>query len=203
MGRRSDHSREELAGLVIAAARAITVKEGWRAVTMRRIGAEIGYAAGSIYNAVGDIDAVLLRVSAGTLDELANSLESAIALHKPKDGPVAAALVLADIYIDYVIAYSRLWSVLMERSPPQKAPDWYTGPRGRLLALVEAVLTPLYPDPSARRRSVVALWAALQGVAGLTAGGNLAFAAKELDAHEIARSLVKRYLAGEPESRLA
>jgi AcrR family transcriptional regulator len=200
MGRRSDHSREELAGLVIAAARAITVKDGWRAVTMRRIGAEIGYAAGSIYNAVGDIDAVLLRVSASTLEELALALESAITRHKPKDGPVGAALVLADTYIDYVVAHSRLWSALMERSPPQKAPDWYTGPRGRLLALVEAVLAPLYPDPDARRRSVVALWAALQGVAGLTAGGNLAFAAKELDAHEIARSLVKRYLAGETEA---
>lgn len=203
MGRRSDHSREELAGLVIAAARAITVREGWRAVTMRRIGAEIGYAAGSIYNAVGDIDAVLLRVGAGALDELALALESAIARLKPGDAPISAALVLADTYIDYVTAHSRLWSILMERSPPQKAPDWYTGPRGRLLALVEAVLAPLYPEPSARRRAVVTLWAALQGVAGLTAGGNLAFAAKDLDAHEIARSLVTRYLAGESENRLA
>ena len=41
---------------------------------------------------------------------------------------------------------------------------------------------------------MLALWAALQGVASLAAGGNLAFAGAD-DPRAIARSIVRRYLS--------
>lgn len=190
MARRSDHSRDQLAQMVIEAARAITLKDGWRAVTMRGIAGRIGYAAGSIYNAVGDIDAVLLRVNADTLERLAAKLDAA----SRGDGE-ARVLALADAYMTFVAAHAPLWSALMERPPPAQAPDWYAGPRARLLDIVAAAVSPFYPDPKSCRRAVLALWAALQGVAALSAGGNLAFAGK-FEPRDIARSIVKRYLSG-------
>ena len=198
MARRSDHSREELATLVIDAAREITAKQGWRDVTMRKIAERIGYAPGSIYNAVGDIDEVLLRVNAATLEGLGERLGTALRRGRGRGDAAKLALVLADEYVAYVIAHARLWAALLEHPPaPDKvAPDWYLRARNGLFDLVASVIAPLFPDGAARSCAVVSLWAALQGVASLAIGGNLALAAGELKPRDIARSIVARYLTG-------
>ena len=199
MARRSDHSREELAGLVREAARAIAAIEGWRGVTMRAIATRIGYAPGSIYNAVGDLDAVLLRVNAGTLEDLGGWVEDAVRRCGPDAAVIQRALAIADSYMRFVTENARLWASVLERVPAADSPvsDWYAAPRARLIEIVAASIAPLYPEAKARRRAVVALWAALQGVASLAAGGNLAFAATNLDPRDIARSIVLRYLTGQ------
>jgi AcrR family transcriptional regulator len=198
MARRSDHSREELSELVIQAARSIAASEGWPAVTMRAIAGRIGYAPGSIYNAVGDLDAVLLRVNAATLEELASQLEAALGKFGPEADITARALAIADGYMKFIAKNARLWASVLERVPSadDPVPDWYAAPRARLIETVSAAIAPLYPQAKARRRAVVALWAALQGVAALATGGNLAFAAGEIEPRDIARSLVLRYLTG-------
>jgi AcrR family transcriptional regulator len=198
MARRSDHSREELSELVIQAARSIAAAEGWSAVTMRALAARIGYAPGSIYNAVGDLDTVLLRVNAATLDALADQLEATLRKFGPEADITARAVAIADGYMQFVAKNARLWASVLERVPraDDPVPDWYTAPRARLIETVSAAIAPLYPNARARRRAVVALWAALQGVAALATGGNLAFAAGEIEPRDIARSIVLRYLTG-------
>jgi len=204
MARRSDHSREELAGLVVSAAAAIVASEGARSLTMRGIATSIGYAAGSIYNAVGDLDQVQLRVNATTLTQLGTCLEHALHDRGALLQPIERAVLLAETYMGFVTANRHLWAALLEHppSPGAEVPDWYAEPRGRLVDVVATALEPFYPDALSRHRAVIALWAALQGVASLAAGGNLAFALKDLDANDIARSLVLRYLTG-TETRLS
>ena len=92
MARRADHTREELANLVVSAAEKLARKEGLRGVAMRRIAAEIGYAPGSIYNAVGDLDRVILRVNARTLERLRAHLARAV---DPARAPLDNALAVA------------------------------------------------------------------------------------------------------------
>ena len=45
MGRRSDHKREDLRALALAAARRIMAAEGLRGLTARRLAQEIGYSS--------------------------------------------------------------------------------------------------------------------------------------------------------------
>ena len=132
MARRSDHSRDQLAAMVIAAARDIVIAEGTAAVTMRKIAAAIGYAAGSIYNAVGDQEAVLRQVNAETLDGLVAKLSE-----PPTGAPMERALWVADGYIDYVSENARLWAALLERPPlpGETVPDYYAAPRDRLIEI--------------------------------------------------------------------
>jgi AcrR family transcriptional regulator len=196
MARRSDHNREELAAMVVKAAREIVIAEGAQGVTMRKIAGKIGYAAGSIYNAVGDQDEVLRRINADTLKGLVAKLE--------EDGseqgrtPIERALGIAETYIDYVSNHARLWGALLERPPlpGETVPDYYSGPRARLIAIVGETIKPFFKDEAALRQSVIALWSALQGVAGLAIGGNLAFLGEGIDSRAIARSIVQRYLSG-------
>ena len=196
MARRSDHSREELAALVLEAARKIVSEEGTEAVTMRRMAAMIGYAPGSIYNAVGDLEAVLRQVNARTLGDLAEQLEAIMAA--PEADTTANAIAIAESYIDFVTRNPRLWAALLERPPQpgEPVPDSYMRPRARLVDIVATSIAPLFPETVVRQRAVIALWAALQGVASLALGGNYHFIAGKLEPQEIARSIVKRYLTG-------
>jgi AcrR family transcriptional regulator len=196
VARRSDHSRDELATLVLAAARTIVIEEGADAVTMRKMGAMIGYAPGSIYNAVGDLEAVHREVNAMTLKDMAEELEGVLAAHQP--GTLECALAIAEHYIDFVTQNSRLWAALLARPPQPGAPlpESYVRPRARLIDIVATAIGPLFSNASAKQKAVVALWAALQGVASLASGGNYQFIASDLAPKDIARSIVRRYLTG-------
>lgn len=196
VARRSDHSREELAALVIEAARKIVIEEGADAVTMRKLGAMIGYAPGSIYNAVGDLEAVHREVNAMTLNDMVAMLEGVLVAHQP--GRIECALAIAEHYVDFVTQNPRLWAGLLAQPPQPGAPltQSYARPRARLIEIVATAIAPRFTDDLSRRRAVVALWAALQGVASLSIGGNFQFIASDLAPKDIARSIVRRYLTG-------
>src|SRR4051812_43532547 len=111
MARRADHTREELAELVVKAAEKLARREGLRGVGMRRIAAEIGYAPGSIYNAVGDLDQVILRVNARTLKRLRTHLAGLVDAGRPA---LDNALAVARGYLDFVARQPRLWGLIIE-----------------------------------------------------------------------------------------
>ena len=70
MGRRSDHSRDELYTMALAAARKIAEKEGLRGLTARRIAREIGYTVGTLYNLFDNLDGLIVHLNGTTLDTL-------------------------------------------------------------------------------------------------------------------------------------
>ena len=167
--------------------------EGFRALGMRRLAAAIGYAPNSIYNAVGDLDQVVLRVNARTLARLSAALRAAVA---PERTARDNALALADAYLVFVAADPKVWSLLFEHlaAPDQPFPDWYAVALAEPVGLVDAVLSPLIAAPDERRRAVAALWAALHGLASLSTSGKLAVLTPD-PPRDLARLLVGRFLA--------
>jgi AcrR family transcriptional regulator len=196
MARRSDHSREELAQLVVGAAHKLVMQGGRRAVTARAIAGEIGYAAGSIYNAVGDIDLVLLKVSVRAINALADRLDEVARESASKRKPIDSVLAVAEAYMRFVTANHHLWAAVMEPGLNRKqAPEWYATARLRLIQRTDDILVPFFADARERYRAAVALWAGLEGVAALEVSGNLALE-DGMDAVDLARSIVSRYLSG-------
>ncbi len=201
VARRLEHTREEMIDLVAAAAEEIGAGEGLPGITMRRLAAAVGYAPNSIYHAVGDMDEVILRLNARTLERLRRALQRRI---RPTETPEEAALAIADGYMAFVRQNHRLWSILVDytRRDTAPLPDWYQAALSRPLSLVKEALAPLFPDPEDRRRSVAVLWAALHGIAALSLSGKLGMVTPD-DAPELARLLVRRYLAGSEASAIA
>ena len=70
MARRSDHSREELYVMALAAAREIAEKDGLRGLKARRISREIGYTVGTLYNVFSNLDDLIIHLNGTTLDAL-------------------------------------------------------------------------------------------------------------------------------------
>eukprot|EP01037_Dinobryon_pediforme_P005729 gene5728-5792_t len=163
---------------------------------MRGIAGRIGYAAGSIYNAVGDLDAVLLRVKAETLLRLSAHLTEAAKVEAAT--PLDRALFVAQAYVQFVSDNRLLWIVMLEHQPNDgvELPDWFRAAQSAPFETVDRLLEPFFPDPAACRRAGTALWAALEGVAALTVIGSLAMADRTAEPVEIARSIVHRYLTG-------
>jgi AcrR family transcriptional regulator len=194
LARRTDHTREELAELVVRAAEALGRKEGLRGIAMRRIAAEIGYSAGSIYNAVGDLDEVILRVNTRTLRRLRDHLAGVV---DPTRSPLENALAVSDGYLDFVMRQPRLWGLILEHAlpPGSRFPSWYEAALADATGFVDDLLAPLIPDEAERRRSVATLWAALHGLASLASSRKLTVVNDD-DPREMGRLLVWRFLGG-------
>ncbi len=196
MARRSDHSRDELHALYVAAAGRILAAEGLGGLTARRIAREVGYSPGSLYNLFENLDDLVLQVNAGTLDRLYDCLAAA----RPAGGDVETSLrAMARAYVDCARVEPMLWQALYEHrmSGERPLPDWYSGRITRLFALVEEALAPLFgrPDSEGCRRAARILWSALHGIAALALAQKLERLAN-LSAEEMADDLVTTYYAG-------
>ncbi len=193
MGRRSDHSREELYELALEAARKIAEEEGLRGLAARRIAREIGYTVGTLYNLFEDLDDLIIHMNGRTLDDLYEALANV-----QLDGePETAMRALAEGYIEFVDDHPKVWNVLFEhRLPePRQPPDWHHEKILRLLGLVEQALGPLFPPgrETERHHAARVLWSSLHGICSLESAGKLV-ASETVTA--LTDTLVTCFLAG-------
>lgn len=191
-GPRGEHDRDAFLALVTETAEGLLRAEGLRGLGMRRLASAIGYAPNSIYNSVGDLDQVVLRVNARTFERLRDTL---VAAARPDASPRDNALALADAYLAFVAADPAVWSLVSEytTSPGAAFPDWYAEALAEAIRPVDAVLAPLIPDPDERRQAVAALWASLHGLAALSTSRKLAMLTGE-SPRALGRMLVGRFL---------
>ena len=71
MGRRSDHSRDEIQKMAIDAAAKIVETEGFQSVTARKVASKIGYTVGTLYHVFRNFDDLVIHMNAQTIDEMA------------------------------------------------------------------------------------------------------------------------------------
>jgi AcrR family transcriptional regulator len=193
MGRRSDHSREELFELALTAAREIVQERGLDGLTIRRIAGKIGYSHGTLYNLFDDLDELILILNGRTLDALYDTL---VAIPTYSD-PEADLLALAPGYFAFTRENAKLWNLLFVHHLPdyQPLPDWHHQKVGRLLGLMDRCLAPLFgPGREAERlHTARVIWSSLHGICSLETQRKL-IPGDSTEA--MATSLVKNYLAG-------
>lgn len=193
MARRSDHSREQLADMALAAAAKLAERDGLRGVTARGIAREIGYTVGTLYNVFDNLDDLLRHMNAATMDALYEHVTA-----EPVDAdPERALRGLARRYLAFVGAHPRLWSAVIEFESQDgaPAPDWYAHKAQRLVQLGEDAIAGLFGprETAARRRNAYVLWSALYGVTALAQTTSLPESATP-DA--LIDALVTTYVAG-------
>ena len=66
MGRRSDHSREEIRQMALQAAESIVTEGGYKALSARKVASEIGYTVGTLYLVFENLDELVLYVNGRT-----------------------------------------------------------------------------------------------------------------------------------------
>ncbi len=164
MGRRSQHTPDELKELILGAARRIIDQHGFHALSAREIAREIGYAPGTLYNMFRNLDEILLKVEARVLDELDGNIARAMAGHKDID----ALKNFGRAYVDFAYKSPRLWQLVQRHHPEQfpEAPDWYLerlyAPLGRLEPVLGKIRGTTCADEQARNARL--MWSAVHGV---------------------------------------
>lgn len=134
MGRRSDHSREELRALMLRAAHEHLAEVGFARFSAREVAKRVGYSIGSVYNVFGSLDALMLAVNTRTFTEWVAHLQAALAASG--DDRIKA---LVEGYFSFAEAHPNLWMAIYDhRLPPDMAvPEADAGERAALTGLVE------------------------------------------------------------------
>jgi AcrR family transcriptional regulator len=162
------------AALVIAAERTIA-NEGLRALRARPLAEEAGCAVGAIYNAVDDLDELVLLVNTRTLAALDRDIAAAGQLvgvdANTTDQAIARLVRMALAYLAFAAGNTPRWRALFDHRMPggRQIPDWYRNEQQRLFDLIEIPLRALQRRATPKRRALLArsLFSAVHGLVGL------------------------------------
>jgi AcrR family transcriptional regulator len=171
MGRRSEHSKEQLTDMAISAAAQIIAEEGLAACSARRVAQRIGYTVGTLYHLFDNFDMLTLHANGRTLVLLEEAVRGVVP--SPSRG-TAAVQALADTYLRFTREHPHAWAALFEhRLPPgTPLPEWYQTHISALFGRVEEAL-PERLTAAQRVQSARVLWAGIQGICTLAGTGKL------------------------------
>jgi AcrR family transcriptional regulator len=144
MGRRSDHSREELETLILAAGQELMAEGGFAHFSARELAKRIGYSVGTVASFFGSVDGLVVAINSRTFLDWAEYVEQRLA-----NLPGSARIVtLVEAYFDFARDNHNLWAAIYEHRLPQDMamPPRLASARKRLTGIVvrevEAVLPP-------------------------------------------------------------
>ena len=194
VGRRSDHSKEELYELALRAAREIIEADGPRALTARNVADGIGYSPGTLYNLFENLDDLITHLNGRLLDEMGDVLAGTPVGDDTREN----LRLLLDRYLSFIGERSNLWILLFEHTMPGgKVPIWYQRRVEKVLSILEGALAPAFrcDDGEGPKRSARVLWASLHGIWSLGSAGKLDVLTSETTT-EMAENLIATYVAG-------
>ncbi len=191
MARRAIENREDLGEALIQAAEATIRRDGYSALTARRLARDLGISVGTVYNVHGSMDQLIEAVNARTL----SGLERRIAAIDLQKGGVEDILVeFATRYMNYVQDNLNLWSVLFDGQLSPSA-ELNQATIDRLFGFLEQALAPVAPDEETRARSARVLWASVHGILQMAYTGRLQLL-KIDDVQAVVRHAIRCHLGG-------
>jgi AcrR family transcriptional regulator len=167
--------RERLREALVLAAEDTIAKGGLGELRARELAEKAGCAVGAIYNAVEDLDELVLLVNLRTLMALEHDLTAAHSSGKDDgadtmDAAIAQLVRLAHDYLAFAVANGPRWRALFDhRMPGREVPEWYRTEQHRLFRHVETPLRALQPSAPPKRRALLArsLFSAVHGLVRL------------------------------------
>jgi AcrR family transcriptional regulator len=117
MGRRSDHSRQELAALIVAEGHRLLAETGFATFSAREVARRVGYSIGTIYNVFDSLDHLLIAINSRTFEKWTDYLSERI-----EKGGSDRIRTLVQAYFDFAREHPRLWMAIYDhRLPPGMA----------------------------------------------------------------------------------
>ena len=168
MARRSEHSQEEIKQMVLQAAEDIVQEQGYSALKVRKIAADIGYTVGSIYMVFSNMNDLNMHLKARTWQKLLLYLEKDFEPYSNDPVTLASIERLTIAYLDFTMLNKGLWRMLFEHQLPlgEAIPDWYLQENKRVLEFFYPVFMKLNTTHSDVhvRQAVQTLMKSVQGV---------------------------------------
>ncbi|MEH6521317.1 TetR/AcrR family transcriptional regulator [Sulfitobacter sp.] len=172
MATKTEKKREDLRKRLVDAAELAIAEGGLRGLKARDVTTKAGCALGALYNAVEDLDQLVMLVNSRTLASLGENLRMSVAQDAP---PTQAMQALAGAYVDFALDNTSLWSAIFNHKMAigAEVPDWHKAEYPVLIAEIIAPLGQLRPDlpPEALTLRAQTLFASVHGVVQLAIHG--------------------------------
>ena len=195
MGRRNEHSREELQELALRAAADIVAQGGAAALSMREVARRIGYTVGALYLVFENLDDLIVHVNEQTVIELRAALER---IRGRVNQPAQNLRLLVAAYLGFALLHTARWRLVFEHRLPegQKAPATYAGHTAAIFALVSRHLrdSGAAADAKSADALATALWSGAHGICMLAVSGKLQVAT-QASVQALLELLLDRFLA--------
>lgn len=196
MGRRNEHTREELREIALQAAEDLVAAQGLAGLSTRKVVTRIGYTVGSLYMVFRNLDDLIVQMNERTLDALYERLANAVAGPPP---PATAIRALAQAYIRFALTQTHRWLAVYQHRLPdgESIPDSFTEKVTRMFELVQQHLALLSPRRSPDEIALAsrALWSGIHGICILGFDQKLEVAGGR-SLQDVAGSMLDHYLAG-------
>src|SRR5262245_672871 len=178
---RRNRERQELKQAILEAAREIAAREGWQAVTIRKVADRIEYSPPTIYEHFANKEAILIELMPRGVRLLLPEI-------RPRDAPATSAearlLALANAYWTFAWAHPELYQVMHGLGGVPFCIDGESGDASSPPAEAEAVFVAAsqilcsLPGMAGRAAedldaAVLILWATLHGMVALTMAGRI------------------------------
>jgi AcrR family transcriptional regulator len=174
MGRRSDHSRDEIREMAIAAAAKQVETEGFQSLTARKVASKIGYTVGTLYHVFRNFDDLVIHLNAQTLDDMAALIQQHA---RKKRNPELRIRAMAEIYVRYATDHSDRWRLVFEHQAPRGLPTPVQMKERRdvMFEMVADNLRQISPGRKLQEidHTATALWSGIHGICILALTGKL------------------------------
>jgi len=193
MGRRSDHTRDELEQLIVGAGHTLLAEVGYQRFSAREVAKRIGYSVGTIYNVFDSLDDLMLAINGRTFLIWAET----VARNLEKAGSDRIAVLVA-AYFDFATSNRNLWMAIYDHRLPVGVPfpERYARQRGVLTAILQGEIAAVLPPEHRDRAPALArsLLATVHGHCVFALNGTFALL-QETDPHGAALARVREALA--------
>ena len=164
---RKDRERAKREDRIVAAARVIAEREGWNAVTIRRLADEIEYSQPVLYSHFENRDAIVAAVAVEGFRELTTALREAASGSTGRRALKNVALA----YLAFALRHPALYAAMFILPTDLRFAEAGTRPELRAgFEALAAVVTPFCVDVAVVTES---FWAALHGLAELDRAGRI------------------------------
>jgi AcrR family transcriptional regulator len=113
MGRRSDHSREELTRLIITEGHKHMAEVGFSRFSAREVAKRIGYSIGTIYNVFGTHDRLVMAINTRTFGLWAAHLRALL-----ERAETDRIRVLVEAYFSFARENRNVWMAIYDHRLP-------------------------------------------------------------------------------------
>lgn len=113
MGRRSDHTRQELEHLFLVEGHKHMAEVGFARFSARQVAKRIGYSIGTLYNVFGTLDQLLIAINTRTFQLWAEEVRAAL----ERSGPDRIRC-LVEAYFGFARANRHSWTAIYDHHLP-------------------------------------------------------------------------------------
>ena len=174
MGRRSDHSRDEIREMAIVAAAELVEMEGFQSLTARKVASKIGYTVGTLYHVYRNFDDLVIHMNAQTIDEMAALIQQKT---RKKRNPEIRIRTMAECYVKYATDHPDRWRLVFEHQAPRglPTPAQMKERRDVMFEMVADNLREISPRRTTQEidHTATALWSGIHGICILALTGKL------------------------------